>query len=114
MMKCYVVEDPNAYEFGLTTVFAETASKARYAASLNPEMEGNSRDEFLHYLVHRLPQGDRFYKQGKGGLDWDAPEERLVMVQELGWYCSDEFTVDELGCETCIAREFCGRWELHG
>lgn len=33
MMKCYVVEDPNAYEFGLTTVFAETASKARWHCS---------------------------------------------------------------------------------
>ena len=113
--KCYIVEDPDAYEFGCTTAFAETASKARFEAFHHVEMgDHDTKQDFLRYKARRFPEGDRLYKPGKFQLDWDVPEDRLVLVKYAGWYCSEENTEEECGCSSCPAREFCPRQEVKG
>jgi len=113
-MKCYIVTDPNAYEFGVTTVFAETAAKARYAARDHEEMgETDSKDDWLHYSARRFPEGDVFYSEGRTGLDWDNMDERHVLIEHAGWSCDPNRELDdeECGCNACACRGICPRFE---
>ena len=112
-MKCYIVTDPNAYEFGVTTVFAKTASKARYLSSFHEEMGDDTRDAWLHYSTRRFPEGDRFFKEGKNRLNWENMEERRVLIEHAGWCCdpNDEYSEEENGCALCTCKDICPKFE---
>lgn len=108
MMKCYLITDPNAYEYGQTTAFAETAAKARYIAKDDDCMEQNSKDDWLYYSARRFPEGDCRYTEGKTRLDWDDPKDRLILVRDAMWACE---TPDEDECAICPAKPYCRHHE---
>jgi hypothetical protein len=112
-MKCYVVRDPDAYEFGVTTVFAKSAAKAKYAVRNHEEMgDDNTFDQWKNFTARRFPAGDKFYKEGVSGLDWENMEHRKVLIEKLSWSCdpNNEYSDEECGCGHCTCRDICPRF----
>lgn len=98
-MKAWLVREKD--EFFATVVFAETRGKARAIAQLTDACEDC---DFCDIEVHRFPQADKYYKDGKMEMDWDNPQDRIALVKECGFYC---VSVEYADCEDCSAREFC-------
>lgn len=90
-------------EFYSTVVFAETRGKAKSVA-LSTECCEYAR--FTDIEVRRLPQMDKYHKEGKTEMDWDDPLDRLALVKECSFVCDCE-TREYENCEICSAREFC-------
>ncbi len=115
-MKCYVVEDPYAYELGTTTVFAENPAKAKYMAYGKDDMgDPEATNEFIRYKVRRLPEGDCRWKEGKYELDYFDPEDRKILARKLGWICGDSAWPDtntEI-CNGCEYKETCLAYDLY-
>lgn len=107
-MKCYLIDDPNSYDVGQTTAFAENAAKARYVAKDDDALEQNSKTDWLYYHARRFPEGDCRYREGKTKLDWNDPEDRLILVRDAMWACESP---DEDECAECRARKWCRHWE---
>ena len=106
-MKAWLVRDKD--EFCATVVFAETRGKAR---SLAMSMDCCEDVEFTDIDVHRMPQADKYYKEGKGYLDWDNPKDRIALVKDCGFWCGyDAFDFEN--CESCSAKEYCDRYKDH-
>lgn len=105
MMKAWLVREKD--EFCAEVVFAETRNKAKVLA-LSTDICEDSR--YIDIEVHRQPQVDKYYKEGKWHFDWDNPKDRLVLVKECGFVCNDE-TFEFEDCEQCSAKEYCDKYQ---
>ena len=100
-MKAWLVREKN--ELYAEVVFAETRGKARALAQATDCCEDA---EFTDIEVHRMPQADKHYRDGKWHLDWFDPGDRLVLVRDCDFMCDyDAFQAGD--CTVCSAREFC-------
>ncbi|MBO5449788.1 MAG: hypothetical protein J5994_10765 [Ruminococcus sp.] len=93
-------------EFGKTVVFSETRGKAKSIALTTDVCEDA---DYCDIEVHRLPQADHCYKNGKTEMDWNDPADRLILVRDFGFYCE---YVDPDKCKHCCAREFCEEYQI--
>ena len=98
-MKAWLVREKD--EFLSAVVFAETRGKARALARCTDACEDSN---FLDIEVRRLPQIDKYYKDGKIEMDWYNPHDRIILVKECGFQCE---SIEYADCEDCSAREFC-------
>lgn len=106
-LKCFKVYDGDGNS---EVVFAETEGKAKYIAKDSDQFEEGYGygGEWVKWLyVRRLPEGDGEYR-GHALMDWWNPNDRIFLVRQLGWYCSDE---TDLECDKCPALEYCCRKE---
>lgn len=104
-MKAWRVREKE--EFCSTVVFAETRGKAKAAALFTDCCEDA---DFRHIEAHRLPEIDKYYKEGKIEMDWTNPSDRLALVKEAGFVCSYDW-VDYEECPTCSAKDFCDQYK---
>lgn len=103
-MKAWLVREK--YEFCATVVFADTRGKAR-AMALHTECCEDA--DFCSIEVHRQPQMDKFYTDGKRELDWEDSQDRIALVKYCGFSCCDDcFDIDD--CGICPAKEYCDRY----
>ena len=104
-MKAWLVRDKD--EFYATVVFAETRGKAR---ALAMHTEACEDVDFIDIEVRRKPQMDKYYKVGKKEMDWFNPKDRVALVKDCNFRCSDEvFDIED--CEYCHAKEYCDYYE---
>ena len=103
-MKAWLVREKG--EFRATVVFAETRGKARALAQSTDACEDIN---FCDIEVRRMPQADKYYKDGKTEMHWFNPDDRLALVKECGFMCDNEaFQLED--CTTCSAKAFCDRY----
>ena len=100
-MKAWLVREKD--ELCAEVIFAETRGKARALAKYTAACEDV---DFINIEVHRQPQCDEYYKEGKFGLDWENPQDRIVLVKECGFWCEH----DE-DCEKCSAKQYCDKYD---
>ena len=81
-MKAWFVREKD--EFLSAVVFAETRGKARALARCTDACEDSN---FCDIEVRRLPQMDKYYKEGKLEMDWYNPNDRIALVKECGFQC---------------------------
>lgn len=105
-MKAYKISDLKGYADYLTVVFAETSGKAKAIAITTDAF--NDYD-FTEISARRVPELDKYYR-GLDEMDWCEPTDRIALVKEVGWFCSDE-TFDSEECPTCPAKQWCERWQ---
>lgn len=94
-------------EFCATVVFAETRGKAKYLALATDCCDDAS---FCDIEAYRVPQVDKYYKEGKTELEWGDPNDRLILVKECGFVCDYDFLMRE-DCESCSAKEYCDEYK---
>ena len=100
-MKAWLVREKD--EFCATVVFAETRGKAKVMAMHTETCEDA---DFLDIEVSRLPQMDKYYVEGKKEMDWFNSKDRIALVKDCNFRCSDEaFEIED--CEYCPAKEYC-------
>lgn len=100
-MKAWIVKVK--YEPGTSVVFAETRGKAK---SLARDTDYFTDFHFCDIEARRVPQIDKYYKDGKFEMDWYNPQDRLALVKELGFVCDyDCFYLEE--CAHCSAQKYC-------
>lgn len=104
-MKAWLVREKD--EFCATVVFAETRGKAR-ALAMHTEVCEDV--DFIDIEVRRKPQMDKYYKEGKKEMDWFNSKDRIALVKDCGFRCSDE-AFDIENCEHCPAKEYCDYYE---
>ena len=95
------------WEGYVAIVFAETAGKARYHA-MQYELLGDGLD-FRDITVYRERKMDAHYR-GVPEMDWDNEQDRMAMVQELGFSCDDD-AFDPDDCKKCPAAELCDKYQ---
>lgn len=106
-MKAWLVRDKD--EFCATVVFAETRGKAR---ALAMHTEVCEYADFIDIEVTREPQMDKYYKEGKKEMDWFNSKDRVALVKDCNFRCSDEvFDIED--CEHCPAKEYCDYYKDH-
>lgn len=96
----------NTYEVdesGMTVVFAETRGKAHLIAMRTECCEGA---EWNDVRVVRCSEMDKRY-HGFSEMEWDDPEDRIVLVKECGWHCQPDWLDMEDDCKRCPAAEWC-------
>ena len=98
-MKAWLVREKN--EYCAEVVFAETRGKARALALLTDACEYAN---FTDIEVHREPQADKYYKEGKWRLDWADSDDRVVLFDECGFRCE---YVEPFICNDCSVKELC-------
>ena len=103
-MKAWLVREKG--EFCAEVVFAETRGKAR---SLALHTDSCEDVPFTDIEVHRMKPADKYYKEGKWHLDWEDPQDRLILVRDCCFICdSDCFDLED--CESCSGKEYCYRY----
>ena len=110
-MKAYKVTDKQCACGYSTIIFAETREKARVIAMHSDTFEWYDDLGYTDFWVMRVPQLDKYYR-GLDEMDWDNSEDRIAMVKEANFSCSDEYALDECGCENCPAKQWCDRYEV--
>lgn len=103
-MKAWLVSEKG--EFYSTVVFAETRGKAMHIAKLYSD--GFEDTKFCDIQATRLPEVDKYYKKGMKILDWDDPQDRIILVKKCGFRCE---CVELDFCEECSAQEYCCEYE---
>ena len=103
-MKAWLVEDVNE-EHG-TIVFAKTRNKAKYLATQYDEDLQDYR--YNEVRATRMPQLDKYAGNNPYVMDFNIDEDRLVMVRDAGFRCSEPEYED---CEKCVAKDYCGEYE---
>lgn len=98
-MKAWLVREKD--EFSATVVFAETRGKAKSIAMCTNACE---YADFCNIEVRRVPQIDKYYKDGKTEMDWFDDNDRLALVKECGFYCE---YIEEDMCKDCPAKNYC-------
>lgn len=98
-MKAWLVREKG--EFLATVVFAETRGKARAIARYTDACEDCG---FCDIEVHRVPNMDKYYKDGKTEMDWYNPQDRIALVKECCFQCAE---IEYADCDECSAKEFC-------
>ena len=106
-MKAWIIREKD--EFCAEIVFAETRGKAKVLASSTDCCE---TAKFIDLEAHRMPQADKYYKEGKWHLDWDNPKDRVALVKDCGFVCDYEHLEWE-DCENCSASQYCDRYKDH-
>lgn len=107
-MKAWNVTDRNCDGY-YCIVYAETRGKAIKTAL--DHTDGAFDDyTFTEIWATRAPSLDKFYR-GKTVLEWDDPDDRIIMVREAGFYCGYEMLDTECDCEVCPAKQWCQRYE---
>ena len=108
-MKAYVVSDANCDAVVDYVVFAETRGKAiRHALDY---CDGAFDDyTWTEMRALRRPQLDKYYR-GKSEMDWNDMADRVAMVRDANFRCSEEVDVTPEKCEQCDADPWCGRYE---
>lgn len=107
-MKCYKVSENNS---GYAMVlFAESASKARYVAFCYHDE--HFEDFIKSVTVSRVKAGDQEFRNHTV-MDWMDGKDRLFLVKELDWSCTDDTDLD---CGECVAKCYCPRMDaqIHG
>ena len=61
-------------------------------------------DKYTEINPKRFERIDYLDKPDGYVMDWNKAEDRLVLVKESGWYCSDP-TLDD--CKICTASNYC-------
>ena len=102
-MKAWLVREKD--EFCATVVFAETRGKAKALAKYTDACEDCA---FVDIEVRRVPQIDKYYKDGITELDWCNPQDRIILVKELDFAC--EYAEQEK-CEYCSAKQYCDKYD---
>lgn len=103
-MKAWLVREKN--EFCATVVFADTRGKAR-AMALHTDCCEDA--DFCSIEVHRQPQMDKYYTDGKREMDCEDSQDRIALVKDCGFSCSEDvFDIDD--CEICPAKEYCDKY----
>lgn len=105
-MKAWIVREKD--EFCETVVFAETRGKARSIAMQTEICEGA---DFCNIEVRRIPQMDKYYKEGKTEMDWCDDNDRIALVKECGFYCED---IESCKCDECPAKIYCEEAKSNG
>jgi len=104
-MKAWLVREKD--EFSATVVFAETRGKAKSLATHTAACEDV---DFIRIEVSRMPEADKYYREGKRELDWEDPADRIVLVKECG-FCCDPDWFDWEDCAVCSASEYCDKYK---
>lgn len=102
-MKAWLVRPKN--EFSSTIIFAETRGKARNLAQYTDACEDTA---FCDIEVHRVPEADKYYSEGKTELSWYNLNDRYILVKEFGFRC--EYIEPDV-CDDCPAKQFCDAYE---
>ena len=104
-MKAWMVR--GKYKFSASVVFAETRGKARALAKRTYCCEDV---RFTDIEVTRMKPADKYYKDGKWKLDWENPQDRIILVKECDFVCDwDYFDLDD--CGMCSAKEYCDSYK---
>lgn len=107
-MKAYVVSDRVRYTEWIVVVFAESRGKA-VSAVLGTDEFPSEYWSYTELRAIRKPEFDKYYR-GNLRMDWDNPNDRLAMVRDGGYYCSeDAFYPDD--CAKCSGKDYCSRYE---
>ena len=107
-MKAYRVYDREFYEPYVMIVFAESRGKAISYALGTDEFPRYDFD-YTQLAATRAKWADKYYK-GKREMDWDNAEDRIAMVKDGGFICSEDgFDPDD--CERCYAKDLCEKYE---
>ena len=104
-MKAWRVREKG--EFCSDVVFAETRGKARALAS---STDCCDYARFIDIEVHRMPQADKYYRDGKWHLDWWNTQDRIALVKDCGFVCDPDYW-DYEDCEICPAKEYCDQYK---
>ena len=88
-------------DFFSTVVFAETIGKAK---SLALATECCEDADFTDIEIRRIPNADKYYKDGKTEMEWFDDNDRIALVKDCGFTCE---YVEEYECENCSAKEYC-------
>lgn len=102
-MKAWLVREKD--EFCAEVVFAETRGQAKALAFHTDCCDGAN---FTDIEAHRIPQVDKYYKDGKWHLDWENTQDRIVLVKECGFGCE---YIDMALCEDCPAKQYCDSYQ---
>ena len=94
----------NEYEGTVIAVFADTRSKARKYIWDNNDEYDLGFDRYIEINPTRFERIDYLDKPDGYVMDWNKAEDRLVLVKETGWYCSDPTLYD---CKMCTASNYC-------
>ena len=106
-MKAYRVTDKYGTCECSTIIFAKTREQARAIAMCSETFEWYDYG-YIDFWVRRIPDLDKYYR-GVSEMDWDNPNDRVAMVKEANFYCSDEYELADCECESCPAKEWCER-----
>ena len=87
-------------------IFAETRGKAKSMALTTDTF---SECDFCNLKVCRVRNIDKYYTNGKRCMDWDNQQDRLALVKECGFSCSDECFGEF--CEDCLSKDYCDRYD---
>ena len=102
-MKAWLVRQKD--EFCATVVFAETRGKARALALRTDACEGA---DWLDIDVHRSPNLDKYYVEGKREMDWFNKNDRIALVKDGGFVCDPDYWEME-DCDACSAKDYCDK-----
>lgn len=83
-------------------VFAESAGKAK-SYVLKYIFDGVN---YCDLIANRVPLIDKYYQKNKKYMDWMNPNDRLILVKELGLRCAF-YTSDIPYCQNCRAKNYC-------
>ncbi len=100
----YLIESD--YDEGGLIVFAKSREQARNIALLLSGQFDHSR--YIDLRAYRKPQMDKYYKRGKEIMDFNDPKDRLALVKDAGFYCSEYNR--ESDCAKCNAKKYCYVW----
>lgn len=91
-------------------VFAENREKAKALAvgTFDDVSYDGFFDEIKDMKAERYEAADKEYR-GHAIMDWGDSDDRLFLVKNLNYICSDDSVFD---CESCIAFEYCLRKDL--
>ena len=104
LMKAWLVREKD--EFCASVVFAETRGKAKVLARCTGCCDNAS---FTEIEATRMKSADKYYKDGKWELDWENPQDRIILVKECGFVCDPDY-FDLEDCELCSAKEHCDKY----
>jgi len=90
-----------------TIVFAPTRGKAKSVA-VRCGLFAEDID-FINISCYRNKHGDQFYN-GKSYLSWENDEDRLLLVKEFDFACSEDY-YEEKECPYCVAKKYCPLYE---
>lgn len=102
-MKAWLAKDKD--EFSATVVFAETRGKAKSVAMSTEACEDV---DFCDIEIQRVPQMDKYYKEGKTEMDWHDDNDRIALVKDCGFFC--EYIIEDV-CKVCPAKKYCEEYQ---
>ena len=105
-LKAYIVRDRECYSPYITVMFAESSNKAK-ALALHTDCFQDF--EYIELRASRKPELDKYYR-GVSEMDWNHSEDRIALVKECGFVCSEDGMEWE-DCNGCPAKEWCDAYQ---